>query len=364
MWRQYFIIRYTTYLLFFLCFPPLAKAQSGDDDTETQPMPEASPDTARALSRHHFESGIALLNQSSFKEAELEFRKSISLYPTRSAWFNLANCYEAMENYPEALRALTHLKDEYANTLDDEMRGAVERNIHDAKQKVATLEIVVVQKDAQIQIDDNVIGKSPLAAPWYLKTGSYTISITCDGFEPWQSTTTLVAGQSEKLVVSLDESEAMATENTPSAESPVAPGIESPAPEQPQKDAETALITPESDTTLSPSAQRRKPLPKAPFFIALGATAAFGATTLILDRVLAGKKDNLKDTHSDSGVESAQTLQTMGKVSLVLTGVGAVTTGIIALFTQFKSAKETQSRFVPVLQLESHGAHIGLKGHF
>jgi hypothetical protein len=93
-----------------------------------------------------------------------------------------------------------------------------------------------------------------------------------------------------------------------------------------------------------------KKLGRLPFFIAAGSTVAFGITTLIIDGV-AHSKYNTTMTSSVSGIKSddeikndvktIDNLQIARNVFLTFTAVGLVTTGILAIFTDFKKEKSS-----------------------
>jgi len=132
----------------------------------------------------------------------------------------------------------------------------------------------------------------------------------------------------------------------------------------------------------TPEDGARKKLSKTPFVVALAATAALGVTTLVLDRVAHRKFTTMEDQieldplddipglydEVDAEIESIERLQTAEKVFLGLTIAGAVTTGILAVFTDFhgkKAAKpESVAAWRPQVGVDSRGGVLGIAGSF
>jgi len=82
-----------------------------------------------------FLTGVSLLKKGDLPGATAEFEQSVSLYPTASALFNLANCYKASRRYQEAMHFLARTKKEYSSELKLEILEAIRH--HEAEIKAA-----------------------------------------------------------------------------------------------------------------------------------------------------------------------------------------------------------------------------------
>ena len=129
----------------------------------------------------------------------------------------------------------------------------------------------------------------------------------------------------------------------------------------------------------------RKKLTKKPFVIALTSTIVSGITFLVLDGVVHSKYNTTEDIIDmgytnktpeqfvngiNSEINTIENLQIAGKVFLGITIGAAITTGILAIFTDFKSAdklslrKKHNTLFRASLSPYGTGAGISLSGKF
>lgn len=119
----------------------------------------------------------------------------------------------------------------------------------------------------------------------------------------------------------------------------------------------------------------KKKLNTTPFFVAAGVTAALGVTTLVLNGIAHKKFETANDSFSlpetadSSDIDNVENLQVAVKVSLFATALGLVTTGVIALFTDFsglsKSTSETQkSKLTPGVVVGPTFGAVSIGGNF
>src|SRR6187455_2997685 len=138
-----------------------------------------APASAWADSREdaekQFRAGVSLQKVEDFEAAIAAFESSLRLYPTKGAWFNLANCLRATHRYPEALTALERLQQDFGSELVDPMRSTAEMQIAELRNLTATLAIEVDQPGADVAIDGRSIGTSPLTNPIRLGLGDHEL---------------------------------------------------------------------------------------------------------------------------------------------------------------------------------------------
>jgi len=145
--------------------------------------------------KKHFEAGLSLQKAEDFKGAAVEFEMSVRLYETKSGLYNLANCYRAIHRYSEALDTFRLLNSRYEGKMDLEMKEDVDRQIREIETLVASLTINVDTEGADIEVDGNSVGKSPLAGPILLGPGEHSIIVSLDSYEKIETTIKTVSGE-------------------------------------------------------------------------------------------------------------------------------------------------------------------------
>jgi len=158
---------------------------------------------AKADAEKQFRAGVSLQKVEDFDAAISAFEGSLRLYPTKGAWFNLANCLRATHRYPEALTALESLQRDFGSELQDPMRSTVEIQVAELRNLTATLAIEVDRPGAEIAIDGRPVGTSPLPEPIRLGLGDHEVRATLPEFEPAVARVNLGPAQTATTKLSL-----------------------------------------------------------------------------------------------------------------------------------------------------------------
>ncbi|HEY6728719.1 MAG TPA: PEGA domain-containing protein [Polyangiaceae bacterium] len=158
---------------------------------------------AKADAEKQFRAGVSLQKVEDFEAAISAFEASLRLYPTKGAWFNLANCLRATHRYPEALSALQSLERDFGAELQDPLRSTVEMQVAELKNLTATITIEIDQPGAEIAIDGRPIGSSPLSDPVRVGLGDHEVRATLAGFEPAVAHVNLGPAQAATMKLSL-----------------------------------------------------------------------------------------------------------------------------------------------------------------
>jgi tetratricopeptide (TPR) repeat protein len=267
----------------------------------------ASPARAdeKAEAKRQFDAGVSLLKAENYEGAAASFEASLELFPTKTALFNLANCYKTLQRYDEALAALTRLRRDFAGRLGAEMEEATIAIEKEIRNLVGTLNVEVDRPGATVVVDGREVGVSPLSKPVLLAPGSHEVTARRPGVEFASQKVRMLAGKelSVRLEGEGDRNKADEGASIPSISS--IPSIES-AP--------------------SPG------LHPAWFWTGLGATAVFGGVTLGMNFAVREQKDELA---TDAELERAERMQSAGIAFLALTGAAAATTAVLAFFTDW-----------------------------
>ncbi len=167
----------------------------------------------KAEAKKHFESGLSLMRTEDFDSAVAEFEMSVEQFPTKTALFNLANCYKALHRYGKALTTIRTLNENFGDLLEGEFKLVVEEFERTVEGMVAKLSVKVDRDGATVSVDSEKVGLSPLNAPLLLALGKHEVTIRLEGYTYDAQNVKLLARDEksisftgEKLVVEQDPS--------------------------------------------------------------------------------------------------------------------------------------------------------------
>ena len=230
----------------------------------------AAPDTGGQAGqdegRTRFQRGIELYKEGNYHAALAEFRAANAAAPSSRIQFNLGQTLFQLQDYAAALTAFEAYESEGRDKIPEERLREVDADIVKLRQRVATIKLVVPNAPASgitVTIDDEARTISPERFV-RVSAGRRKVAVTASGFQT-ETRAVDVAGSS---VVE------MKFELKPVA---MSSGEAKP---------------PGSVDGYSPAEGSHKS--RVPLYIALGATAAFGATAITL-AVLAGSKHGKYD---------------------------------------------------------------------
>jgi hypothetical protein len=159
----------------------------------------AARSDAKADAKRHFDAGVSLLKAEDYEGAALSFEASLKLYPTKTALFNLANCYKALKRWDEALAALFRLRRDFAGRLGEEMEAetaAIEKEIRNL---VGTLTVEVDRPGAAVVVDGREVGTSPLAKVLLLAPGNHEVTARLSGAKYGVEKVLLLSGDDKRV---------------------------------------------------------------------------------------------------------------------------------------------------------------------
>ncbi|MBW2277236.1 MAG: tetratricopeptide repeat protein [Deltaproteobacteria bacterium] len=293
----------------------------------------------KALARVKFKAGIAAYAEGEFEEAVASFRAANQLFASWKLNYNIGQCEAALKHYGLAIesfeRYLAQGGDEVPTERRDEVLGELDR----LRKMVGDVE-VEAPDGITVMINGVDRGQTPLPTAIRVTAGiEHDVQLMRDGEE--LSKRKVVVGGGQRTMIEFEEQ--------PERPAPVEdePPVEEAQPVE--VDGDNGGISP------------------VPFWVGLGATAAFGGTTLVLHFVTDSKIDDIKANPDDGGLrDSGKALQATGITFLVLTGVVAVTTGVLAGFTDFggddEEPGETEVSLVP--WSDGQGGGLGVAGRF
>jgi len=178
-----------------------ARAQDDDDAGEQ----------ARVL----FEQGVEAGRQGDYPRALELFRQSHHLNPNPTVTFNIALCHRNLNDAPAAVQALFDYLEEGGTALTEDRRTRAQQMIDELKANVGALQVIVRDAGAQVLIDGELIGVSPLDERIYVKPGSHTLEGRWPDAEPVERRVDAAAGIDTPVEVTLLRPEPLEDEFLP-----------------------------------------------------------------------------------------------------------------------------------------------------
>ena len=148
-----------------LALPSVAQAQPGQATT--------------AEAAKHFQRGVTLYNEADFRAALVEFRRAYETAPNAAVLYNIGQTYYQLQNYAAALTALGRYLTEAGPTAPH--RREVEQTIDTLQTRVGKVAISTSAPGADITVDDELVGKTPLDEPVLVSVGRRKITALRDG---------------------------------------------------------------------------------------------------------------------------------------------------------------------------------------
>jgi tetratricopeptide (TPR) repeat protein len=290
--------------------PGVAFADEAPAPAADGAAPAAAPtEAAIREASDHYEAGLALYADGEFKRAAIEFDRAYELVPNYRALYNIGQVRIQLHDYARASKALKAYLEQGGDKIEPERRKSVTDDLEMLATRTAQLTVESNEAGAQVLVDGELAGTTPLAEPLLLDTGDHRIAIQKDGFETREETITLASRDSQNLRIDIRP--------TPAERSPVVVV----APQQQPSDRTAWLWGTWSATA---------------------ALAVGSAITGGLGISAANDLDHLRSTYNPSGRSQLDSTQRRAQTLLgaadILGGAAIITGGIALYLTLSKPA--------------------------
>jgi len=301
----------------------------------------AADDVAEARAR--FAQGTKLYQGGKYRDAIVEFEAAYRLKPHGAIHYNVAQCREKLEQWPEALQSYQDYLREVPDARD---RAAVRATIGRIERRLAAagVQALLVYTDppgAAVRLDGKPRGRTPFHVT--LAPGVYRVALALDGYSPEEQEVEVnMTGTRLLDVVLRSRASAPAAAATGLGAAPAAlpagaaasPPTTAPAPDL------TARPPPASSAATTPAV----PGPEAPpgkkrvyTWIAAGVAVAAGAAAVAYGVSAKNQAATLTDgsVHSDAAAlaSGAQSKATTANVLYGISGVAAAA-GVTLFFVE------------------------------
>jgi hypothetical protein len=253
--------------------------------------------------RERYAKGVRLYEEGAYGASLVEFRRAYELVPNYSILYNIGQVNYQLQNFVEASRYLEKYLREGGRSVPAARSDEVRRELGELAGRIGTVEVRANVAGADVTVDDEGVGRTPLEAPVKVNAGRRRVSVAKTGYLPATAVLDVVGGEAAVARLEL---------------APVAPPAASPPAPSGVPDGGKRM------TTWS--------------WAGLGLAGAFavgaGVTGLVAYGQSSDVKDRLRDAPAGAGVDDDRSqARTLAVTTDVLAGAAVLTAGATLVLT-------------------------------
>lgn len=134
------------------------------------------------------------------------FEAANAAQPSAEALEGVANARYQLKHDAEAYAAYDEYVKKYGDKAPKASKSLAETRLKELDGKTGQVAISVTEAGAAIAVDDKPVGTSPLASPLRLSAGPHRIRVTKDGFAPFDTAPSVLAGTTTNVSAKLEAS--------------------------------------------------------------------------------------------------------------------------------------------------------------
>lgn len=146
-----------------------------------------------------FKSGMQLYQEGSLDGALAELRRAYELAPNWKVLYNIGAICRDQRDYVEAIKAYERFLADGGKFVEPGKKKDVEKDLETLRKFVATVEIMSATEGVEVRIDDEVVGKTPFAAPISVNAGKHKLTGTMAGRNDAHESVTIAGGDALKI---------------------------------------------------------------------------------------------------------------------------------------------------------------------
>lgn len=158
-------------------------------------------DTIEAGKR--FTAGVALYNEADYRAALVEFKRAYDIAPAPAVLYNIGQTHYQLQNYAAAYLTLTRYLAEAGGGA--EHKEEVTKTLQTLQSRIGKIDITTNIPGADIRIDDEPVGRTPLTSPVLVSVGRRKVEITMSGRESQSRIIDVAAGDTVRQEIVLVE---------------------------------------------------------------------------------------------------------------------------------------------------------------
>ena len=191
--------------MFVLAAPAPAAALPKKPAKSVSSAPKSLSETLTGPAKAEYEGGKLLYQDGDHANALLKFTHAYELSNDARLLWNVAACEKNLRHYTRVLAAVEKYQKDGGALLTDQDRQDANDLAQTVRTLVSTLTIAVDEPGADVFVDDQKVGTSPLAAPFLVDVGSRKIRVAKPGFKEFQKTEALAGASTATVTVKLEK---------------------------------------------------------------------------------------------------------------------------------------------------------------
>jgi hypothetical protein len=165
----------------------------------------AQQPSEREQARQHYQTGAASFERGDYASALVELQQSYELFASLRTLFSIAQCQQALFDYPAAIRSVEQYLREGGADVPANLRAQAETMLADMRRDMAHVTVSVAGVDgAHILVDGAERATSPSTGPIDVGPGAHDVEVRADGYATARRQVTVAAGATESVRVTLE----------------------------------------------------------------------------------------------------------------------------------------------------------------
>jgi PEGA domain len=184
---------------------PVAPAAPPADAPRPPPAVAPLAESLSGMARAEYEAGRILYADKDFANAIVKFQKAHELSGDPRLLWNVAVCEKNLRHYGKMLRTIKRYRQEAAPVLTDEERAQAVEIIKTVETFVSALQLTASEAGADVFVDGEKLGTTPLAEPIVVDVGTRRIRVVKAGFKEVALSREIVGGGEVRVDVPLEK---------------------------------------------------------------------------------------------------------------------------------------------------------------
>ncbi len=127
----------------------------------------------------HFQRGVALYGEADYRAALVEFKRAYAIAPNTAVLYNVGETQYQLQDYAGALTTFERYLAE--STASDAHHAEVENDVEILRARVGHVSVVTIPAGADVSVDDQSVGHTPLDKPLLVSIGHRKITASIQG---------------------------------------------------------------------------------------------------------------------------------------------------------------------------------------